>query len=230
MGMSHQDKFKKRDRIVATWATTLKNVPAFLIGNGPSLKDADLSCLKNHLTVGINRAFLLLDPTFLIWQDLALWMQHKDEIRQLEAIKYCRRSSDGKEGFYNFQMLGKDHRLTPTTSTLYGRGSSGPLAFQFAHALGCDPIVLIGMDCKNDDQGNTDFYGKNPMHRSHTLVNCNKGLRWMKTINHGRTIINCSPNKIFREQLSLEEALKVVGEPPLKGREKIKNKLFGINQ
>ena len=34
---------------------------AFIIGNGPSLKQTDLSKLKNEITFGMNRIYLLFD-------------------------------------------------------------------------------------------------------------------------------------------------------------------------
>jgi hypothetical protein len=55
---------------VKSWHNSLMNVPAFIVGNGPSLNDIDVSILEDtYFTIGINRAFYLLDPTILIWQD-----------------------------------------------------------------------------------------------------------------------------------------------------------------
>jgi hypothetical protein len=215
--------------ITAEWRKKLKNIPCFIIGNSASLRKADLSCLKKYCTIGINRAFKLIDPTFLIWQDLALWSQHKKEIKKLKAIKYCRKSSDpGGKGFYHFQMTGRDHKLPPHPGSLYGRGSSGPLAYAFAYSLGCNPIVLVGMDCWYDKKGNTDFYGKNPMHRPHTIPYCHKGLKWIFKNQHKRKIINCSRSgKYFKESISLEKALKIVGPPLEGGRKEIIKKVLG---
>ncbi|MCD6435588.1 MAG: hypothetical protein J7L15_04305, partial [Clostridiales bacterium] len=74
----------------------------------------------------------------------------------------------------------------------------------------------------------TDFYGKNPMHKSHTIPACIKGLEWIKAVTGDRTIINCSDNKIFDNKMTIEEAIKKVGTPAIFGRDNLKNKILGI--
>ena len=188
------------------WYMRLKDVPCFIIGNAPSIKDMDLTSLYNHFTIGINRVFFKFDPTILIWQDLALWIQEKKRVVECEAIKYCRRGAETKGGFYNFKLGASKASITHDLTVLNGRGSSGSLAYQLAWALGCDPIFLVGMDCKNKN-GMTDFYGKNPMHKPHTLPNCNRGLKFIRDNTHGRTVLSCSEDEVIKNKISLEEAL-----------------------
>jgi len=193
----------------SNWANKLKDVACFVIGNGPFLKKVNINILQNYFTIGINRAFLLIDPTILIWQDFALWLQHKKKIKKLKAIKYCRKGSSTGDKCYFFNMTGKDSRITGNPALLYGRGSSGPLAYQLAYSLGCNPIILVGMDCKYDKKtGNTDFYGKNPMHRPHTIPYCKRGLKWIRKNKYNKTIINCSDNDIFKKKFNLEEVFE----------------------
>ncbi len=98
------------------------------------------------------------------------------------------------------------------TTVLYGRGSSGTITYQFAYALGCNPIILVGMDCsKGKKDGRTDFYGNNPMHRSHTIPNCIKGLKFIRDNKRDRIIINCSNNKIF-PKTTLQEVIATLGD------------------
>ena len=194
------------------WGGRMKDVPCFILGNGPSIGKQNLSLLDGYFTVGINRIFFLYDPTVLIWQDLALWIQEKKRVMETKALKFVRRGADTRGGFYAFKLEGKDPRLTDNIKTLYGRGSSGSVTYQFVHALGCNPIVLLGMDCRNDPNGNTDFYGVNPMHKPHTLPNCVKGLRFIARSHGQRRIIDCSENRIFKEKHTLEQALKIVGD------------------
>jgi len=192
------------------WYMKMKEEPCFILGNAPSIKDIDLSVLDNLFTIGINRIFFIHDPTILLWQDLALWIQEKRRVMESESIKYCRRGSETKGGFYNFTLGGRDAQITHDPSIMHGRGSSGSIAYQLAWALGCDPIVLVGMDCKNDKEGNTDFYGKNPMHKPHTLPHCKRALTFIRGNAHGRQIINCSHNEVFKETWSLEAAVDLV--------------------
>ena len=214
-----------------SWTNALEKVPCFLIGNGPSLKDRDnLHILEGYFSIGTNRIFKIMDPTILMWQDLALWLQHSKDIMNLKAMKYCRRSSDQNKGgqdFYHFQMSGKSHQLPSSANHLFGRGSTGPLSFELAYILGCDPIILVGMDCCYDGQY-TDFYGKNPMHKTHTLPACIKGLQWIKSVAGNKTIINCSLNNEFKNKMTLEEAIEKVGAPTVFGRDDLRTKILGI--
>jgi len=194
---------------IKRWHNCLTGVPAFLIGNGPSLDNLDLSCLKNHFTIGINRAFLKIDPTILMWQDSELWWNHRTEISRLKAVKFCRDISDPKGRFYHFKLTTGNFELPETPSILFGRGATGPVAFQLAYILGCNPIILLGMDCCYYN-GKTNFYGKNPSHKPHTLVNCKKGLTWMKKCPSGRKIINCSNNNVFEERRDLNDVVKEI--------------------
>jgi hypothetical protein len=209
------------------WAGKMKDIPCFLLGNGPSLNKVDLSLLDNYFTIGINRIFFKYDPTILIWQDLALWTQEKKKVKQTKAIKYCREGAEtgGNKGYYAFKLTGRDPKLTSTPKELYGRGSSGAITYQFAYSLKCDPIILIGMDCRYKD-GKTDFYGKNPMHRAHTLPACVKGLKFIRDNARGKTIINCSKNKVFGKRKTIEEAINTLDDRKW-SREELENILLG---
>lgn len=214
---------------VSLWANSMKNVPCFLIGNGPSLKDVDLKIIKHYFSVGINRAFLKIDPTILMWQDQSLWLKEKKNVKKLKALKYCRkRASLNYKDVYTFQLKDMNKpggsKLTTNPKKLYGRGSSSALAFQFAYSLGCDPIILLGFDCKNDGK-NTDFYGVNPMHTSSTLAFCNKALKWIKKCGSGKRIISCSNNDRF-DNIKLEEALNTIDNLEKKKREEWIKMLF----
>lgn len=210
--MSHRGKKRFRVNKVTKklstqgWHNSLVDVPAFIIGNGPSLKKQKIDILKNYFTIGINRAFYLLDPTILMWQDPEVWYSEKQRIPRLQALKYCRDKSDVQGRFYHFKLQNGFYKLPEKASALYGRGSTGPLAFQLAYVLGCNPIVLLGCDCKYKD-GDTDFYGVNPCHNPRTLINCRRGLEWMKTATNSREIINCSNNDIFDEKHKLSDVL-----------------------
>ncbi len=198
----------------ADWAGRMKGVPCFILGNAPSIYDMDLSPLDDYFTIGINRIFIKYDPTILMWQDLALWVQEKKKVLATKAIKYCREGSETQGGFYIFKLEGREARQAQTPSILYGRGSSGTIAYQFAHSLYCDPIILVGMDCshgKVNGKKVTDFYGNNAMHRPHTLPTCVKGLKFMKDMDKSKTIYNCSKNKVFSERLTIKE---VIGKLP----------------
>ncbi len=201
-------RHKQKSLNPRSWNGRMKGIPCFLLGNAPSINDMNLSLLDNYFTVGINRIFFTYDPTILMWQDLALWIQEKQKVMATKAIKFCREGSETIGGFYTFKLHGREPKVSPDLRQLYGRGSSGSVAYQFVYALGCNPIILIGMDC-DYRKGLTDFYGKNSMHRPHTIPSCIKGLKFIDRSRGDRTIINCSYNKVF-PIVSLEEAIKQV--------------------
>jgi hypothetical protein len=179
-GLARRERHQRYQ--IKHWCDRLVDVPAFIIGNAPSLNDHNLLLLKDYFTIGINRSFYALDPTILIWQDVQLWNTEYHRLHNTQAIKVARDIADPRRIYYNFYLKGGPYKFEqpPKCHILHGRGSTGPVAVQLAVAMGCRPIVLLGMDCKKGAKGETDFYGVNPHHRPHTLDNCELGLRFLR--------------------------------------------------
>lgn len=193
---------------LSVWKDKLKDVPCFVIGNGPSLNDEDTSDLQNYFTIGINRSFLKLDTTILMWQDIELWYTERKKIVKLQSLKVCSAQSDPQNRFFHFKLETGGFRMPIHPGILHGSGSTGPLAMQFAYALGCNPIVMLGMDCQ--PRGNaTDFYGKNRHHKPHTMNNCKSGLKWISNNFKDRNLICCSENE-FWPRVPLVTAIKTI--------------------
>lgn len=186
------------------WLGRLTGYPVFILGNGPSLNDEDISSLSNFFTIGINRSFYKLDSTILMWQDSSFWYTERHKIIETKAIKYCTASADPENRYYHFKINPVPFSIPENTLTLNGYGSTSPLAFQLAYLLGCNPIILLGCDCKHRN-GDTDFYGKNKFHNSKTMSQCYSGLNWISTIKD-RTVISCSDNDLF-QRVSLSSIL-----------------------
>lgn len=166
---------------IKAWANRLPDVPCFIIGNAPSILDHDISPLQDYFTIGINRAFKLLDPTILFWQDISLWKSEFHNVHNLQALKVARDLADPRRLYYNFVLKAGGYRFDKEkTHILYGRGSSGPLAAQLAVAMGCRPLIFLGMDCARGSDGRGDFYGENKFWLPHTLDNCRLGLEFLK--------------------------------------------------
>ncbi|MFW6025869.1 MAG: hypothetical protein ACOCRX_05950 [Candidatus Woesearchaeota archaeon] len=183
------------------WEKSLKNVPCFLLGNGPSISNQDLSILKDYFTIGINRIFKKIDPTILFWQDLSTWLEHKNEIKKTKAIKLCRKGAETENYCYHFLLKRKNHVLTSSLKYLYGRGNTSALAFQVAYALGCNPIFLIGIDCKYAKNGDTNF----------PVISFSN---------------SCSNDDVFLEKISIKTAAKIAGKENKKNREFYIKKIF----
>ena len=198
------------------WKDKMQGVPCFIIGNGPSLNDEDISDLTNYFTIGINRSFLKIDSTILMWQDIELWYSERKNVTKQQSIKVCRHQADPQNKFFHFKLESSGFKLPKHPGILHGTGTTGPLAVQFAYAIGCNPIILLGMDCHH--RGNaTDFYGKNRYHKSHTMTNCKMGLKWIKNTVTDRDIICCSAND-FWPRTPLSEAIKSIDQKWRKDR------------
>lgn len=185
---------------IKNWAGRLPEIPAFIIGNGPSLKEQDLSLIENLFSIGINRCFLPggIDPTILLWQDISLWNTEYHRLHNTQALKVARDIADPRRIYYNFHLKSGPYKFEKTCHILSGRGSTGPVAMQLAHALGCSPIVLLGCDCKAEN-GDTNFYGVNRFYTDNSLKNCYSGLQFVKE-QCPVQIINCSNNNLWEKQ------------------------------
>ena len=206
------------------WAGRLAGYPAFVLGNGVSINKEPVKILSDYFTIGINRAFMTgLDPTILLWQDIGLWNTEHQRLHNLECIKFCRDISDPRHIYYNFYLRGGPFRFEKKTHILNGRGSTGPLGVELAVALGCHPVILLGMDCQILD-GKTDFYGNNPHWKQSTISNCLTGLQFIKKECPVK-IINCSENTVFDKQYTLAEILPSIDKKFAIGRQKYLSKL-----
>ena len=200
---------------LAQWKDSLKGQPVFILGNSPGISFQPLELLDPYFTVGINRIFYLYQPTVLFWQDRQMWRTDRENILSTKAIRICRDVVDNNKIFLNyflgldpFRMTGKPHRL-------YGRGNTAAIVVQFAVALGCSSIVLLGTDCRYDSDGKTDFYGINKDHSKLTINMCKTASKWIKEA-CPVPIYNCSKNKMWEEQ-DLKEVIKVL-KPKKYGR------------
>jgi len=154
--------------------------PCFIIGNSPSLLDINLTTVEPFLTIGINRAYRAMKLSFLMWQDPELMKDCRVDVERFDGVCACPPKADPGNRFSHFVIRGQKFQKSSDPSVLHGRGSTGPLAVQFAAALGCKPIFLLGMDCMLRGRM-TDFYGNNRDWKRHTPRLCADGLRWIST-------------------------------------------------
>ena len=199
------------------WNGILKGEhPVFILGNGPSLTDNDLSLLDPYLTIGINRIFTEYEPTIVFWQDRTVWFTSKKEIQKMDSIKVTRKGMVKSNLFpdYLFFILGGNRR-TPypsicQTTKLAGQNITHGVASQFAEAMSPSHIIFLGVDCKFRD-GKTDYYGNNRFHRSDMLTRCaevSRGVRDGCKI----PIYNCGLSDCWRTR-KLEDVIAEINPP-----------------
>ncbi len=168
---------------------------AFIIGNGPSLKQTDLSKLRGEFTFGMNRIYLMFPElgfttTYLcVVNDLVI-EQTADDLAALEIPKFlCWRARR-----FFAANLPFDERLPTFLYTTYdapkfsrdvrGRVWEGAtvtyVTLQLAFHLGFEQVILIGVDHNYTTRGkpNTTVVseGDDPNHFSGGYFG--KGFRW----------------------------------------------------
>ena len=187
--------------------TALKDIHAgaraFVIGNGPSLKQTDLSKLKNEFTFGMNRIYLMFPELgfatsyLCVVNDLVI-EQTASDLAALEIPKFLAWRS--RRHFTNLQPFDK-LRAAPSTFNLptflytsytsprFARDARGRVwegatvtnvALQLAFHMGFRQVILIGVDHNYSTAGkpNTTVVseGDDPNHFSPAYFG--KGFRW----------------------------------------------------
>ena len=146
-------------------------LPCYIIGGGPSVLDLDLSLLAGQLTIGINRAYELMDPTIIFGMDARFWTwvevgQFGPEMR--EKFDNYRKgfkvwlAVGGIRTYPEDFLLVEDRGMDVFSQNLLegiGNGNnSGYAALNLAYLLGANPISLIGYDMKGDAQGAQSWF------------------------------------------------------------------------
>ena len=174
----------------------------FIIGNGPSLKQTDLSRLRDEYTFGLNRIYLMFPElgfatTYYLSINSLVIEQCTADIRSLPVPKFLSWRShpliqpiddDRKE---NDSRIDHDMAFLHTTYTgpKFARDARGRLwegatvtyvALQLAYHMGFQQVILIGVDHSFSTQGKPNStvvsQGDDPDHFNASYFG--KGFRW----------------------------------------------------
>ncbi|RLA76454.1 MAG: hypothetical protein DRG78_18985 [Epsilonproteobacteria bacterium] len=139
----------------------------FIIGNGPSLNDIDLSLLKDEYTFGVNSIFIKEEtenfkPNFYVVEDSHVFYDNIDKINTFDTqlklfpTAYKKIITNRKNtlffnmntGFYqHFSPYFEIPRFSPdVTDELFCGQSVTMLNLQLAYYFGFNEVYLIGMD------------------------------------------------------------------------------------
>lgn len=129
----------------------------FILGNGPSLRSTDLSLLKNEITFGLNRVYLLFPElgfttTYFVAINTLVIEQCADEIKRLTMPKFITwrgRKWIGDEPSIIF--LDTDYTPPATfspdaTKRIFEGSTVTYVALQLAYYFGFDEVILVGVD------------------------------------------------------------------------------------
>jgi hypothetical protein len=195
----------------------------FIIGNGPSLAGMDLSPLKNEITFGLNRIYLLFEkmdflPTYYVCVNELVLEQFSGEIKQLKMPKFINWNRRQLFDFNNPSIIPVRVSLLDGFNTdpfraFYGGGTVTYVALQIAYLMGFSEVILIGLDHSFVDKGipNKVEFRESEQDANHFHPNYfPKGTKWQlpdlkrselayerarrKFENNGRRIIDATVN------------------------------------
>jgi hypothetical protein len=182
----------RRDTVrrLAQLKDSRKGERCFIIGNGPSLRETDLSLLKGDFTLGMNRVYLLFPELgfstsyYLSVNDLVV-EQCAADIQSLQLPRFvswrARRWLQPQDNLYFLYTTYTGPRFAADlTGRLWEGATVTYVALQTAFFLGFQQVILIGVDHNFTTQGkpNTTVIsqGDDPNHFSPGYFG--KGFRW----------------------------------------------------
>jgi hypothetical protein len=163
----------------------------FIIGNGPSLRQTDLSKLKAEFTFGLNRIYLLFpklgfSTTYLVSVNDLVLEQCAAEMRNLDIPKFltwrARRwfGNDPKVTYLDTDFTGEENFCPKLTGRIFEGYTVTYVALQLAYHLGFEQAILVGVDHNFVTQGAANqaiiSQGDDPNH--FTPEYFGKGFKW----------------------------------------------------
>ena len=150
-----------------------QNKLGFLIGAGPSLRNIDQSLLDKYVTMTVNSS-IIYKPNcdYFVSDDWSVsnWSYFMRDLAQSECIKFLYNKKFQGRAFHlkQHQICMFDHTWYYEPSTkrynmkglimnndcnkpIIGARTSLASGLHLMHIMGCNPIVMIGCDCKMND-------------------------------------------------------------------------------
>lgn len=131
----------------------------FIIGNGPSIRQTDLTLLRGEYTIGLNRIYLNyenmgFEPTFYCAVNLNVLEQFGREIDAINSIKFVNglgvdhlrvsRNTFAMNSLDSGPRIGFERDLRPLN--WWEGGTVTYCAMQVAYYLGFETVALVGVD------------------------------------------------------------------------------------
>lgn len=134
----------------------------FILGNGPSLAEMNISLLRDELTFGLNRIYLLFEEQrfttnyFVSINDLVL-QQSVKQISALRIPKFINWRARGQYGrspdiYYLLERYHPGFCSTPMFG-VWGGATVTFVALELAYFMGFQTVILVGVDHSFSTQG-----------------------------------------------------------------------------
>jgi hypothetical protein len=150
--------------LLDTFKDKHKGQRCFIVGNGPSLNELDMTLLKDEITFGANRCYLGYEKwgfNFTYW---GLYDQYQVEMHHAEYEEHVPAET---VKFFPFEYLPlvnfenacpvnvvrsrhASHDFLPNAGGIHVGHTVSYMLLQIAALMGCNPIYLIGMDHRYD--------------------------------------------------------------------------------
>ena len=140
----------------------------FVVGSGPSVRHIDPGALRNHTVLSVNSSIKKFkDCDYYVCDDWDVmnW-DYFDLARGLDCTKLLYRKNFAKHEslfrsdnyvYYSHKEYAVNGVVKPSnlkltkSEPIIGARTVAASAIHFAYIMGCDPIVLIGSDCRYED-------------------------------------------------------------------------------
>ncbi|MQC27230.1 MAG: DUF115 domain-containing protein [Chloroflexi bacterium] len=175
---------------LAALKDTHKGERAFIVGNGPSLKQTDMSQLKGKQSFGMNRAYLAFaewgfaTSYFVAVNDLVV-QQTAEDIEQLKMPKFLswrarRFVQPDDETMFLFSTYERPKFARDVRGRVWEGATVTYVALQLAFHMGFETVVLIGVDHNFETQGtpNTTVVSEGTDRDHFDERYFGKGFRW----------------------------------------------------
>jgi 6-hydroxymethylpterin diphosphokinase MptE-like len=168
-----------------------KDKRCFIIGNGPSLRQMDLTKLQGELTFGLNRIYLLFPElgfptTYLVSVNDLVLEQCASEMHELNIPKFftwrARRwfGHDSRVTYLDTDFTGEEDFCRDITGRIFEGFTVTYVALQLAYHMGFTQVILVGVDHNFVTQGTANqaiiSQGDDPNHFAPNYFG--KGFKW----------------------------------------------------
>lgn len=172
----------------------LKNIHkgkrCFIIGNGPSLRETDLSLINGEFSFGLNRIYLLFDKlgfatTYFVVMNRLVLEQFAGEISlSVPSPKFTswenRAFTSSIHNMYYFFRHNGAGFYQDLTKGIWGGATVTYTAMQIAYYMGFQKVILVGVDHSFQTEGkaHTTITSTGDDHNHFDPSYFGKGIRW----------------------------------------------------
>jgi hypothetical protein len=162
----------------------------FILGNGPSLRQTDLTRLRGEFTFGLNRIYLLFPElgfptTYLVTINRLVIDQCAAELAAVPALKFFpwtsrRQFSSVAETVFIRTSCAQPHFSSDANQPIWSGATVTFVAMQLAYHMGFREVILLGVDHSFATQGEPHTAvvseGDDPNHFAPNYFG--KGFKW----------------------------------------------------